>query len=88
MSWDLRLSKLASKQFERLPRDRRAKLGEAFGKMSINPTSGDVRPIKVGKFQGALRRRVGHYRIIFSLDPANRLVEIAAILYRTDMTYD
>jgi len=48
---------------------------------------GDVRPIGSGKFKGALRKRVGRYRTIFSLKPAERLIEIAAILTRTEKTY-
>jgi len=55
--------------------------------MEKNPTTGDVRPIKSGKFKGALRKRVGRYRIVYSVDPSARRVEIAAILARTGRTY-
>lgn len=88
MSWDCRLSRLASKQLKRLPRDRQEQLGKAIEDMSVNPTIGDVRLLKSGKFKGAFRRRVGHYRIVFSLDAGNHLVEIATILYRADTTYN
>jgi len=88
MSWDCRLSRLASKQFRRLPRDRQAQLGDAFGEMSANPMTGDVQPIKSGKFKGAFRRRIGHYRLFFSVDMENCLVKVAAILYRGENTYN
>jgi len=55
--------------------------------MEKDPTTGDVRPIKSGKFIGALRKRVGRYRIVFSVDPSAKRVEIAAILARTGRTY-
>jgi mRNA-degrading endonuclease RelE of RelBE toxin-antitoxin system len=55
--------------------------------MEKDPTSGDVRPIKSGKFKGTLRKRVGRYRIIFSVDPTTSRVDIAAILIRTGKTY-
>ena len=87
MSWTFRFSKDATKQFRRLPRDRQEQLGRAIDEMKDDPLKGDVRPVKSGKFAGALRRREGRYRIIFSLDPAHRLVEIAAILLRTEQTY-
>ena len=44
-------------------------------------------PIKSGKFKGALGKRVGRYRIVFSLDPRDHLFEIAATLGRTEKTY-
>jgi mRNA-degrading endonuclease RelE of RelBE toxin-antitoxin system len=70
-----------------LPKDRQEQIRHAIDDMSQDPLRGDVLPIKSGTFKGALRKRVGRYRIIFSLDPSQRLVEIAAILLRTEKTY-
>lgn len=61
-------------------------LAQAIEEMEHDPTSGDVRLIKSGKFKGALRKRVGHFRIVFSLDPSETCIEIAAILVRTKST--
>jgi mRNA-degrading endonuclease RelE of RelBE toxin-antitoxin system len=87
MSWTIRLSKQAAKQLKRLPRDERDRLREALEEMEADPLAGDVRPIKSGRFRGALRKRVGRYRLVFSLDPPQRRVEIAAVLYRSEKTY-
>jgi len=87
MSWSYRFSKEAAKQLRQLPRDRQLQLGQAIDEMKDDPLRGDVLPIKSGKFKGALRKRVGRYRIIFSLDPSQGLVEVAAILLRTEKTY-
>ncbi len=87
MSWDCRLSKEAAKQFRRLPRDRQEQVRDAIEQMRSDPLQGDVLPIKSGKFQGALRKRSGRYRIIFTIDAANRIVDIAAILIRSEKTY-
>ena len=87
MSWTCRLSKEAAKQLRRLPRDRQRQLSQAVEEMEKDPLRGDVRPIKVGKFKGALRKRVGRYRIIFSLNPSEHLIEIATILTRAGKTY-
>jgi len=46
-----------------------------------------VRPIKSGQFKGALRKRIGPYRIVYSIDPEAREVHVAAILLRDDTTY-
>ena len=87
MSWICRLSKQAAKQIRDLPQDRRKQIASAIKEMQRNPTSGDVRPIKRGKFKGTLRKRVGRYRIVFSLDRAARMVDVAAIIVRTGKTY-
>jgi mRNA-degrading endonuclease RelE of RelBE toxin-antitoxin system len=70
-----------------LPQDRRKQIAQAIEEMERDPTSGDVRPIKSGRFKGTLRKRVGRYRIIFALDPAKSMIEIAAIITRTESTY-
>lgn len=87
MSWTSKLSKEAAKEFRHLPRDRQQQLSQAIEEMREDPLRGDVRPIKIGKFKGALRKRVGRYRTIFALDPSEHLIRIAAILIRTEKTY-
>jgi hypothetical protein len=37
-------------------------------------------PFKSGKFKGALRKRAGRYRVVFSLNSPENLIEVAAIL--------
>ena len=87
MSWTCRLSNQAAKQLRGLPQDRRKQIGSAIEEMERDPTNGDVRPIKSGRFKGTLRKRVGRYRIVFALEQANRMVDIAAIITRTESTY-
>ena len=87
MSWVVNLSSDAAKQFRRLPADRKDQISQAIEEMCQDPLRGDVKPIKSGKFQGALRKRVGRYRIIFALDSSNRQVQIGAILLRSESTY-
>ena len=87
MSWACRLSRHAAKQLRSLPRDRLEQLARAIDEIGEDPTLGDVRPIKSGRFKGALRKRVGPYRIVYSIDPDAREVDIAAILTRGDTTY-
>jgi len=87
MSWTCRLSNQAAKHLSRLPQDRRKQIAQAIEEMERDPTSGDVRPIKSGRFKGTLRKRVGRYRIIFALDQAKRTVDIAAIITHTESTY-
>lgn len=87
MSWACNLSRQAAKQLRSLPRDRLGQVARAIDEIGEDPTLGDVRPVKSGRFKGTLRRRVGPYRIVYSLDPDAREVDIAAILTRGDTTY-
>lgn len=87
MSWACSLSHQAAKALRALPRERQVQVAEAIDEMGRDPTRGDVRPIKNGKFRGALRKRVGPYRIVYSVDPKANVVAIAAILTRGEGTY-
>jgi mRNA-degrading endonuclease RelE of RelBE toxin-antitoxin system len=87
MSWACSLSRAAAKALRSLPTDRQAQIGRAIDEMEEDPTQGDVCPIKSGKLKGALRKRVGPYRIIYSVDPAARRIGIAATLTRGEATY-
>jgi mRNA-degrading endonuclease RelE of RelBE toxin-antitoxin system len=87
MSWTCSLARSAAKTLRSLPRDRQAQIARAIEEMEKDPTLGDVRPIKSGKLKGALRKRIGLYQVIYSVDPATRRVDIAAILARGEATY-
>ena len=87
MSWTYKLSREATKQLRHLPRDRQQQLARALDAMKEDPFSGDVAHIRSGRFKGVLRRRVGRYRIIFSVDRPNRVIQVAAIFLRTEQTY-
>ena len=87
MSWDYRLSDEAAKQLRRLPRDRQEQIAAVLEAMKEDPLRGDVLPLRSARLKGALRRRIGRYRIIFSLSPSERLIDIGAILPRSEKTY-
>ncbi len=87
MSWTCRLSKQAAQTLRDLPRKHQKQLARALDEMAGDPTVGEVRPIKSGKFKGALRRRVGRYRIIFAVAPQRRVIDVAALLARSEKTY-
>ena len=87
MAWAIELSAGAEKDLKRLPRDRQARLAHAIDEMEANPMAGDVKPLKGPEWKGRYRKRVGPYRIIFSLDHKVRAVAISAILIRSGKTY-
>jgi mRNA-degrading endonuclease RelE of RelBE toxin-antitoxin system len=87
MIWDVRLAKAAAKQLEKLPRDYQTLLLKKLNEMRDDPFQGDVQPLKGKQHKGRYRKCVGRYRIIFTPNHDNRVVEVSAILPRDEKTY-
>lgn len=87
MPWLVRLSTDAERQVERLPADRQDQLLRSLREMAGDPFRGDTRPLKGRKWKGYYRKRVGRYRVIFLPRLQDRIIEISAIVPRTEKTY-
>jgi mRNA-degrading endonuclease RelE of RelBE toxin-antitoxin system len=87
MAWAVELSATAEKDLNRLPRDRQARIERALDEMELNPFAGDVKALSGPEWKGRYRKRVGPYRIIFSVDHGVSAVAISAILIRSEKTY-
>lgn len=55
--------------------------------MADDPFRGDVKALR-GRWKGRYRKRAGRYRIIFIPLHRERIIEVSAILLRTERTYD
>ncbi len=66
MVFKILIHRRALKEFEEIPEPYRSQIRAAIIEMAQDPFSGDVKPIKGVK--GALRKRVGRYRIGFTVD--------------------
>ena len=64
----------------------RERINRALNEMKEEPLSGDVTPLR-GWYQGAFRRRVGAWRILFTLDLERNIIEVHDIRRRTSTTY-
>ena len=87
MTWTVRLSKDAAKQLDKLPRDQRDLILKRLDEMSQDPFRGDVRPLKGAQWEGRYRKRIGRWRAIFIPHHSGHLVEVSAILQRSEKTY-
>ena len=87
MRWTIRLAKEATKQLKGVPADKQKLLRRRLHEMQEDPLQGDVKPLKGKEWHGWYRKRVGRYRLIFTLDRPGRIVEVAAILIRDEGTY-
>jgi len=87
MTWTVRLSKTAAKQLNKAPRDQRDLILKRLDEMADDPFRGDVKPLKGAQWQWRYRKRVGRWRIIFIPDQNEHLVEVSAVLLRSEKTY-
>ena len=86
MNWDLRLSNRAARALRSIPTRDQARVNSALNTMKIDPLAGDVAAMR-GEYRGVFRRRVGNWRIVFSIHADERQVRIHDILRRASTTY-
>ena len=89
MPWTVQLTRSATKQFRKLPRDAQKQIAQAIESMRKDPLAGDSRALRGAAWKGRYRKRVGRYRLIFILDshPKNLRIVISTILPRSEKTY-
>jgi mRNA interferase RelE/StbE len=81
--YEVRFSRAASKEAEKLPSDVAERVAPAIDALAENP-----RPIGCQKLQGEedlWRIRVGDYRIIYQVDARGRILYIRRIRHRREV---
>lgn len=86
MTWHLVVARSAQKELERAPARDRTRILGALKELANDPFSGDIVHLK-GRGALDFRRRVGSWRILFTLNHEARTVEVTAVLRRTSTTY-
>ena len=74
------LHRKAASEMGSLPKADRRRMLEAFGQMESDPFLGDVRPIKGAR--AVFRRRIGDYRVAFTVNFEAREVVILKVAKR------
>ena len=69
-----------------MPTRDRQRISRALDQMKTDPLSGDIVALR-GEYRGLYRRRVGSWRIVFSVNPGQNLVLVGDIVRRTTTTY-
>lgn len=85
MTWTVLVAKPAEKQRTRFPAKDQVKVSLPIAQMAEDPFAGDV--LKLEGVCNRWRRRVGSYRIFYSVDAATRIVSVSAIMRRASSTY-
>jgi mRNA-degrading endonuclease RelE of RelBE toxin-antitoxin system len=84
MTWTVIVAKPGQKQLARVPAKDQVKIETALKAMAAAPFSGDI--IKLEGESDRWRRRVGNYRVFFTVDPTKTTVAVSAISRRTSTT--
>ena len=84
MEFSVQITNRAERSLKRIPATDQRRLMAAIESMRADPLGGDV--VKL-KGTDAFRRRVGDYRIIFSIDRRGLAVRILDVPRRTTTTY-
>jgi mRNA-degrading endonuclease RelE of RelBE toxin-antitoxin system len=87
MPWQIKLSAEAIKQLTNQPANRQRQIARAISAISEDPFQGNVRPLRGKRWQGRFRKTAGRYRIIFQVDHDQEIINMSAILLRSDQTY-
>lgn len=86
MTWSLQFASAARKALQRVPNPDRTRLTATLRAMQDDPLGGDIVPLQAYTYP-TYRRRVGNWRIIFSLDRPHHTIIVTAISRRTTTTY-
>ena len=80
------LSRKADKALRKIPTEYLPLLNKAIKELAKEPRPQQTIKLS-GEFGDLYRHRVGHYRIFYSIDDNNKVIEILRIERRTTTTY-
>jgi mRNA interferase RelE/StbE len=81
--YKLRLEKRATKALQKIAEPMKSRIIKALDEMTRDPFSGDIKALQ-GEWKGLYRRRVGDFRIVYSLDSDIKIVSVESITDRKD----
>jgi mRNA interferase RelE/StbE len=81
--YQLRLEKRATKALKKISEPVKSRIINALEEIIQDPFSGDIKALQ-GEWKGFYRRRVGDFRIIYSVDSDIKIVSVESIVDRKD----
>ena len=83
--WTLQIDPDVLKILERIPKDYTTRILQAIQRLPSDPYAGDIQKMK-GEDK-VWRRRIGSYRFLYKLFPAERIILVFHLERRTSTTY-
>ena len=87
MNWVCKLSDDAEKDLSDLPTAIQKRVGRILVQMETDPFQGNVKALQGEDWKGVFRRRIGNYRLLFTVHRGKSIVHVARILLRSGKTY-
>jgi mRNA interferase RelE/StbE len=87
MNWVYELTNDAEQELTELPKPIQRKIINTLLRLELDPFYGDVKQLYSEGAIKIFRRRIGNYRIIFSLDYEAHIIWVLHILLRSEKTY-
>jgi mRNA-degrading endonuclease RelE of RelBE toxin-antitoxin system len=87
MIWACELTADAQKDLRRLSSPVQKRVARTIDQMAVDPFQGNVKCLKGPEWLGVFRRRMGSYRILFTVDHKKHTFFIVRILIRSKGTY-
>ena len=81
--WRVHVAGSARKAVDTFPRKDRERILAALDGLALDPFAGDIRKLGANEY----RRRVGNYRVRYTVHTELRFVQVTAIVRRTSTTY-
>jgi mRNA interferase RelE/StbE len=81
--YQVRLEKRASKAIKKISEPVKSRVINALEEMAQDPFSADIKALQA-QWKGFYRRRVGNFRIIYSVDSDIKVVSVESIVDRKD----
>jgi mRNA interferase RelE/StbE len=87
MSWVCELTANAKEDLDGLPKAIQKRVARVMGQMAQEPLQGNVKALKGEEWKGVFRRRIGDYRLLFTVNHEEKLAVIHQISRRSGKTY-
>jgi mRNA-degrading endonuclease RelE of RelBE toxin-antitoxin system len=87
MTWVYELTDDAVKDLRGLPKAIQKRVARVLQQTASDPFQGDVKTLHGEEWRGIFRRRIGGYRIFFTVDQNKQKAFITRILPRSEKTY-
>ena len=87
MNWACEFTANAKEDLQALPKAIQKRVVRVAAQMALDPFQGNVKALQGQDWKGVFRRRIGDYRILFTADPATKIVTIHQVSLRSGKTY-
>jgi mRNA-degrading endonuclease RelE of RelBE toxin-antitoxin system len=87
MSWAFEYTPNAEEDLSGLPKAIQKRVARVVGQMTEDPFRGNVKSLQGEEWDGVFRRRIGKYRLLFTVDHAKKLIVVQQISLRSGKTY-